>query len=110
SERTNRLIELSDGCVEVLDLPTKKHQLIVQFLYRALFGFLNHPKLGQVMVAPYPLRVWKGQFREPDVLAVVAHRASQFEEKFATGADWVFEALSEDRTRDTETKRAEYAQ
>jgi Uma2 family endonuclease len=109
-ERTNRLIELSDGCVEVLDLPTKKHQLIVQFLYRALFAFLDHSRLGQVMVAPYPLRVWQGQFREPDVLAIRAERAASFEDRFATAADLVVEVLSEDRTRDLETKPAEYAQ
>jgi Uma2 family endonuclease len=31
---TNRLVELSDGCLEVLPLPTPFHQLVAQFLYR----------------------------------------------------------------------------
>src|SRR5882672_5694574 len=67
-ERTNRLIELCEGCVEVLDMPTKAHQLAMQFQYRSLHAFVQPPKLGQVMVAPYPLRVSEGRFREPDVL------------------------------------------
>ena len=34
------LVELTDGHVEVLPMPTDAHQRIVLFLYRALYAFL----------------------------------------------------------------------
>src|SRR5258708_6853811 len=105
SERTNRLIELSDGCVEVLDLPTKKHQQIVYFLHWSIREWINPQNLGEVISSPYPLRLDQGRFREPDVLFVFAEHASWFGEKFATGADLVIEVVSEDRARDFEKKR-----
>jgi Uma2 family endonuclease len=110
SERTNRLIEMIDGCVEVLDMPSKTHQLIIQFMYRAMFAFVTPNQLGQVMLAAYPLKLWEGRFREPDVLFALAAHTSWFGEKFATGADLVIEVVSEDRRRDLETKRGEYEQ
>ena len=33
---TNHLVELSEGRLEVLAMPTEQHQLIVAFLYNAL--------------------------------------------------------------------------
>lgn len=110
NRRTNRLIELSDGCVEVLEMPTLKHQLIIQFLYRALFAFVTPLKLGRVVVAAYPLRLWEGKFREPDLLFARAEHASWFGEEFAAGADLAIEVVSEDRSRDLEKKRGEYEQ
>jgi Uma2 family endonuclease len=108
SERTNRLIELIDGCVEVLDLPNLKHQDIVYFLHRSLDDFARPGQLGKAVSAAYPLRLKDGKFHEPDVLFVLAAHLSWFGEKFATGADLVIEVVSEDRRRDIETKRGEY--
>jgi Uma2 family endonuclease len=108
NRRSNRLIELSDGCVEVLPVPTKQHQKIVQFFYRSLFDFVTPGQLGEVIVAAYPLRLWEGKFREPDVLFARAAHAHWFSDDFATGADLVMEVLSEDRGRDLALKRGEY--
>jgi Uma2 family endonuclease len=108
SERTNRIIEMSDGCVEVLELPTITHQMIGLFLYRALFAFMQPPRLGRVIAAAYPLRLTGGTFREPDVLFVLAQHLEWFGKQFATGADCVIEILSQDRKRDMEEKRADY--
>lgn len=36
TDRTNRLVELADGVVEVLPMPTDKHQAILQYLLYAL--------------------------------------------------------------------------
>ena len=109
-ERTNKPIELSDGCVEILDMPSKTHQRIVQFLYRTIFSLVTPAKLGEVMVSAYPLKLWNLKFREPDVLFVLAEHSAWFGEKFATGADLVVEVVSEDRSRDLEKKRGEYEQ
>ena len=35
TNHTNRLVEFSDGYVEVLPMPTDEHQRIVLFLYRS---------------------------------------------------------------------------
>src|SRR5947209_6819180 len=65
---TNRLVELSDGCLEVLPTPTIFHQLIVEFLYARLKAFAAAHGPGMVLFAPLPVRLWAGKFREPDIL------------------------------------------
>jgi Uma2 family endonuclease len=61
-------------------------------------------------MAPYPVRLWPGKFREPDVVCVRSAHAHRLGEKFAEGADLVMEVVSEsDPTRDWDTKRDEYA-
>src|ERR1700730_13059968 len=37
--QTNHLVELSDGFLEILPMPTHKHQMIVAFLYGLLKAF-----------------------------------------------------------------------
>ena len=48
SER-GRLVELSDGQVEVIELPTDFHQLILLRLSFALHAFVSAAKLGHVL-------------------------------------------------------------
>src|SRR6266852_6254861 len=64
----NRLVELSDGFLEVLPMPTMSHQKIVLALYRALLAFVGVDGLGTVLVAALRVRLWKGKIREPDVV------------------------------------------
>lgn len=105
---TNRLVELSEGVLEVLPMPTKIHQAIVFFLASALKQFLGSG--GEVVIAPYPVRLWPGKFREPDVVCVLGEHAQRCGDKYADGADLVVEVVSEsDPGRDRETKRDEYA-
>src|SRR5215468_3237617 len=40
TDHTRGLVELTDGHVEVLPMPTDEHQRIVLCLYRALYAFL----------------------------------------------------------------------
>ncbi len=110
-ERTNLLVELSDGCIEVLPMPTPFHQRIVKFLFRLLEAFVATLGSGEVFFAPLPVRLWPGKFRDPDILYVRpgripnAHRQPQ-------GADLAVEVVSEgpeDRARDLEIKPEEYA-
>src|SRR6266702_484554 len=43
---TNRLVELSDGCLEVLAMPTIFHQLIVAHLHDLLHRFIAGHGIG----------------------------------------------------------------
>lgn len=107
---TNRLAEFSDGCLEVLVMPTKSHQRMVLFLYNAVLAFVAPQNRGEVLVAPYPVRLREGKFREPDVLFVLAEHKGRMREEYAEGADLVMEVVSdENRAHDLVTKRAEYA-
>lgn len=105
-----RLVEFDQGCVEVLDMPTKEHQRIVQAIYRLLFACVHARALGEVFVAPLPVRLWNQKFREPDVCFVSSQRG-EFD-GYPDGADLVVEVVSADATsrqRDTVVKVEDYA-
>lgn len=107
----NRPVEFSDGHVEVLPMPTTSHQLIVAFLYQALLAFVAPRGAGTLLFAPLRVRLWPGKFREPDLVFLAAEHASRIGEPFWDGADLVMEVVGDDeRRRDLETKRREYAQ
>jgi Uma2 family endonuclease len=109
TEQTNRLIEFSDGALEVLPMPTDQHQVIVRTLFLALYAFLQ-PLGGTVLFAPLRLRVRPGKYREPDILLVLDARDPRRQNDYWRGADLVVEVISsDDRERDTVTKRADYA-
>jgi Uma2 family endonuclease len=108
---TNRLVELSGGRLEVLSMPSKTHQLIVHFLLNALKAFVKSGEGGTVLMAPFPVKLGPGKFREPDVVCVLARHQDRCGERFAEGADLVMEIVSaSDPARDRGTKRLEYAQ
>lgn len=109
SRRTNRLVELDEGKVKVLPMPTLAHQDIVLYLCDALRAFVKPRDLGRMTMAPYPVRLWPGQFREPDVGFLLAEHTARMSNDFADGADLVMEVVSDDRRHDLEIKRAEYA-
>ena len=88
-----------------LERPSAAHQRIMLFLYRALFNFVTAGRLGEVLVAPFPVRLWNGRMREPDVVLMLAENAGRKEDQCWNGADLAVEVLSEDRRRDLETKR-----
>lgn len=109
--KTNRLVELSDGCLEFLPMPTLAHQLIVAYLHSLLAGFVAAKNLGLAVFAPLPVRLRPGKIREPDVLFLRSERVRERPD-YPTGADLVMEVVSaghEDRKRDLETKPGEYA-
>lgn len=110
-KRTNRPVELSDGCIEVLSMPSPYHQRIVRFLFRLLESFIAGQGMGEVFFAPLPIRLWPGKFRDPDVVYLRPGRIPDPRHQ-PQGADLVMEVVSEDdedRQRDLETKRQEYA-
>jgi Uma2 family endonuclease len=108
----NHPVEFSNGHLEVLPMPTTSHQVLVLYLYGLLLAFTTRHDLGAVLVAPLRVRLWRGKFREPDVVFMLKEHASRIGEDFWQGADLVMEVVSrdvDDRRRDLVTKRREYA-
>lgn len=106
---THRRVEYSDGCIEVLEMPTQSHQLIIGAVYRLLFEFVAALRSGVVLPAGIRVRLWPGKFREPDIVLMRAEHAQRRREEYWDGADLVMEVVSSDRERDLITKRREYA-
>jgi Uma2 family endonuclease len=109
----NLLIEFSNGCVEVLPMPTIEHQLIVKFLLRALDGFVEPRDLGTVLFAPIPVWLLPKEYREPDLIFTFSGRHMTSDRKYYEGADLVMEVVNNDersRRRDYEKKRIDYAE
>lgn len=107
---THRLIELVDGRIEVLPVPTEEHQSIVAFLYEAMVAFVRPRRLGKVLFAGLKVRMRARNFREPDILFLGAKNEAKRGNRFWRGADLVMEVVSEDDPdRDYVAKRSEYA-
>src|SRR5438093_3474593 len=110
TDQSNRLIEFTDKRLEVLPLPTKRHQAIVKYLLYALGAFLD-ARGGTVFFAPLRLRIREGKFREPDLMAARDANDPRLQNVYWLGADLVVEVVSEDDPqRDIITKRADYAE
>ena len=108
---TNHLVELNDGCLEFLPMPSPYHQFIIKYLLARLEGHIETNRMGTVLFSPLPVRLWKGQFREPDLMFFKPERLKDLR-KQPDGADLVMEVVSpgeESRERDLKTKREEYA-
>ncbi|MGC1276296.1 MAG: Uma2 family endonuclease [Planctomycetaceae bacterium] len=107
----NRLIELSDGCIELLPRPTWEHRDLLVFMLDRLDAHVRECRLGEVLMAPLPVRLGQDWYRTPDVMFFrpgrITNRHGQPE-----GADLVVEIVGpsdEERCRDLITKRQEYA-
>jgi Uma2 family endonuclease len=110
TDHRNRLVEFTDGFLEVLPMPTDKHQTILKFLFLAFFHFAE-PRGGRVHFAPLRLRVRAGKFREPDLLLVLSATDPRRQNRFWLGADLALEVVSEDKPeRDLVDKRGDYAE
>ena len=109
TNHTNRLVEFSDGYIEVLPMPTEKHQAILVYLFLA-FRALMERMNGKVFFAPLRVRLRTGKYREPDLLLLRSAADSRRHNEYWEGADLVVEIVSpDDPDRDLVTKRAEYA-
>lgn len=110
TDHTGRLIEFTDGYIEVLPMPTDEHQTMLLFLYELLLAFLR-PRGGKVLVAPMRLRIRERKYREPDILLVRSADDSRRQNRFWLGADLVVEIVSPDKPeRDLVEKRGDYAE
>lgn len=109
TDRTNRLIEFVNGSIEVLPMPTDKHQDILQFLLFALHAYLS-PRGGKVQIAALRLILPGRTYREPDLLVLLNADDPRRQNASWLGADLVVEIVSpDDPKRDKIDKRKDYA-
>jgi Uma2 family endonuclease len=110
TDHRNRLIEFTDGFLEVLPRPTFQHQLLLKFLFLAFMGFFE-ARGGMVIFSPLRLQIRKRKFREPDILLLFSASDPRGQNRFWLGADIVLEVVSEDKPeRDLVDKRGDYAE
>ncbi|HQX48782.1 MAG TPA: Uma2 family endonuclease [Planctomycetaceae bacterium] len=107
---TNRMAELVDGRLEILPMPTLKHQRILRWL---LGMFEGAAPVGSItLFAPLPTRLFPGTIREPDLLYIAPENAPGPDVDYPTHIDLALEIVSpgkDARQRDYEDKRADYA-
>ena len=110
TDHASRLLEFTDGELELLPMPTDKHQVIIAFLYRLLFPYMD--RVGRVILfAALRLQIREGKFREPDLMLLLDANDPRRQNAYWLGADMVIEIVSaDDPQRDTIVKRADYAE
>jgi Uma2 family endonuclease len=104
------LAEYTDGFVEVLPMPTWKHQMIMLGLLYALEEFIKPRNLRKASCAPLPFKLRKKAWREPDIVFVLKEHLPEGD--YPDRVDLAIEIVSEDRrshVRDFKTKRCDYA-
>lgn len=109
SEQSPRLIELVDGHIEAVPMPTEKHQSILIYLLWLFRAYTKH-RGGIAFIAPLRLQLWNQRFREPDLLLLQDAADPRRTNQFWSGADLVLEVVSaDDPGRDLVNKRSDYA-
>ncbi|HEV3004913.1 MAG TPA: Uma2 family endonuclease [Pirellulales bacterium] len=110
TDHTNRLVEFTDGFLELLPMPTDRHQAILLYLSIVFERFIK-PRGGKVRFSPLRLRIGPRRFREPDLLLLRSAGDPRGENRFWTGADLTLEVVSDDKPeRDLDQKRGDYAE
>ncbi len=108
---TNRYMELSEGRLIMPPHPTNRHQVAVLELAVRLREFARQHHLGEVRIAPLPVRLWPGKIREPDVFFYFKEHVDRIGEQVCGVPDLVVEVVSPSTERvDRQEKFQEYAQ
>jgi Uma2 family endonuclease len=110
TDHTNHYVEFTDGYIDVLPMPTDRHQCLLLFLLLAFHGFVV-PRGGKVLLSPLRLRIRAGKFREPDIILLKSADDPRRENRFWKGADLTVEVVSPEKPeRDLVDKPADYAE
>ncbi|WP_097653463.1 Uma2 family endonuclease [Candidatus Chloroploca asiatica] len=110
TDHGNQLIEFTDGTIEVLAMPTDKHQAMLEVLFLVLRTLIEQMG-GKVRFAPLRLQIREGKYREPDLLLLCQAQDPRRQNRYWLGADLVVEIISPDNPeRDTVVKRNDYAE
>ena len=107
----NILVELTDGYIEVLPMPTMRHIRLTKFFALSLDDWAEPEKLGEALFAPVPVVIAPGREREPDVFFIRREHDIPGED-YPSRVDLVAEVVSPDRRshrRDHVDKRRDYA-
>lgn len=108
---TNYIVELSEGCLLVHEMPGLEHQEIVKNLAFAMETVIRQWGLGRMFFAPMPIRLCEGKIREPDITFYAAGSEDRYHVQYADPPDLAIEVLSPStRHIDREEKAAEYAE
>lgn len=109
----NQLVEFDNGRIEVLPMPSIRHQVVLKNIFVPLSVYADVHELGTVLCAPMPLLVAPLKFREPDVAFTRSAAPDESDgDKYLDSAELVVEIISEgasNRKRDLIDKRADYA-
>jgi Uma2 family endonuclease len=106
-----KFVELKDGCLEFLPMPSRAHQLLTRFMFLVLHGFVEPRKLGEVHFTGLNVRLEPDHVRFPDVCYLSPSKLGD-PRAVQDLADLMVEVVSPspaDRKRDLEEKRADYA-
>ena len=110
---SNQLVEFDNGRIEVLPMPSIRHQVVLGNIFVSLRVHVQSHKLGTVLCAPMPVLVAPLKFREPDIVFTRSTAPNESDgDKYLESAELVIEIISEgssNRTRDLIDKRADYA-
>src|SRR5262249_28660620 len=110
TDYSRRLLEFTDGSIDVLPMPTDKHQVISQYLLLLLLPFIGRLG-GKVLYSPIRMQIREGKYREPDLLLLLDERDPRRQDAYWLGADLVIEIVSpDDPDRDVKVKRIDYAE
>lgn len=107
---TNQMAELVNGRLEILPMPTLKHQRMLRFLHGEFEA--NSPSGSLTLFAPLPTRLFPGTIREPDLLYIAPENAPAPDVDYPSHLDLALEIVSprpEARQRDYEDKPTDYA-
>lgn len=106
TDHTSQLIEVTDGFLEVLPVPTDHHQTLLAYLFDELRRWG-----GKVLFAPIRVRIRERKFREPDLVLLRDPKDARRSNRYWTGADLAVEVVSPDKPeRDLIEKREDYAE
>lgn len=107
---TNHLVELVDGRLIVQEMPSLSHQRVSRRLFTRIQAWNEQTRAGEVLYAPYPVRLEPGRVREPDVLFYRAEHASRLGEQWGGPPDFAAEVVSASTRRtDLHEKLDDYA-
>ncbi len=90
----NVLVELSDGKVTFPMMPTPAHQQVTGNLYAALWEYGRTGNRGRAYMAPMPIRLWPGKFREPDVVFYRTEHLDRVGEQYGEAPGLATEVIS----------------
>jgi Uma2 family endonuclease len=110
---SNRMVELVDGMLEILPMPTWLHQLFVDYLCELLKRSVREAGIGgRVLPAPLPVRLFPKTVREPDVMYFAPGSEPDNPRSYPSRLDLALEVVSEGadaHRRDYDDKRRDYA-
>ena len=111
SEAFNRPMELSDGRLTILPMPSLTHQRILRQFANPVQNYLAAGKLGELIFAPHPIRLRAGKFREPDAMIWLNEHKDRMGERESGPPDLALEIVSpSNEAHDLDTKFREYAE